>query len=187
MHADAFVSIVLVVLLTALTIFAWREAMTAWARQLIFEKRDALFDMASAGRLNFKSEEYRTIRASLEASIRFAHELTLTRMIVTRVAAQAIGHSKAESELVLAVRQIEDDETREEVSHLVYSAQRALISMIVLKSPLLMIAAFFVLAVSLCMHGVRRSLDGIVKRVGEVVQIEAESVPIYSRTSFRGD
>jgi hypothetical protein len=180
MHIDAFVTIVLIVLTCGLTAYAWREAMTAWARQTIFEKRDAIFDMAVDGRLSLTSAEYRAIRSSLEASIRFAHELTLTRMVVTRVAAQAVGFRKQESEMVTAIRAIQDEETRNEIKQLVNEAHRALLSMIVLKSPILMIAALLILAVSFFLRGIRHYLKGLARDVGELVQIEAENAPVYA-------
>lgn len=180
MHTDAFVAIVLLALTCGLTIYAWREAMTAWARQTIFEKRDAVFDLAASGHLGFNSPEYRAIRSSLEASIRFAHELTLTRMIVTRVAAQAIGFRKQESEMGIAIRAIEDEATRNEVTKLANEAHRALLSMIILKSPLLMIAAILILAVSFFLRGIRHYLKGVAGEIGELVQIEAENAPVYA-------
>src|SRR5262245_42077518 len=71
--------------LTALVVVLygpWQEVCTDIARQIIFEKRDAIFDLAHNGKLSFDSPEYGTIRSALQSSIRFAHELSLPRFLV---------------------------------------------------------------------------------------------------------
>ena len=93
----------------------WQEVCTDIARQIIFEKRDAIFDLAHSGKLSFDSREYGTIRSALQASIRFAHELTLPRFVVMAVVISAHGSRPEENELSRAIRRIADPVTRMQV------------------------------------------------------------------------
>jgi len=181
MNADAFFAIATLAALVCLVLVPWRETMTAWARQIIFEKRDAVFDVAASGRLDFDSQEYRRIRSSMEASIRFAHELSFTRMLFQKAAHGMIKPKQSAPVINSAVSAIEDEATRAEVARLVHESQMALVYMVVLKSPLLMLFAVFVLALARVTGGVRSMADNFTSQLGEVFQREAESVPVTVR------
>ena len=117
----------------------WQEVCTDIARQIIFEKRDAIFDLAHSGKLSFDSREYGTIRSALQASIRFAHELTLPRFLVMAVVFLAHGSHPEENDLSRAIRRIADPVTRRQVEVLIMQAYRALFIMMVAKSPLMLV------------------------------------------------
>lgn len=117
----------------------WQEICTDFARQIVFEKRDAIFDLAHSGKLSFKSREYGTIRSSLQASIRFAHELTLPRFFLMAVGIWKLGSHPEDNELSRAIRQIKDPVTRNRVDTLVKEAYRALFLMMVAKSPVVLL------------------------------------------------
>jgi hypothetical protein len=117
----------------------WQEICTDFARQIVFEKRDAIFDLAHSGKLSFKSREYGTIRSSLQASIRFAHELSLPRFLVTAAGLRKQGSHPEDNELSRAIRQISDPVTRNQVGTLVNEAYRALFLMMVAKSPVMLL------------------------------------------------
>lgn len=84
MNLDPLVSFALICLFLLWFYGPWQETCIDYARQIIFEERDKIFDLASAGSLRFDSRQYKHIRASLNAAIRYAHELTLARMIFTK-------------------------------------------------------------------------------------------------------
>jgi hypothetical protein len=76
---DALLTVVVISLLMVLVYGPWQALCTARARQAMFERRDAIFDIAAGGRLDFDSESYRVLRKSLEGQIRYAHILTIPR------------------------------------------------------------------------------------------------------------
>jgi hypothetical protein len=156
----------------------WQWICTDITRQILFEKRDALFDLAHSGKLSFESREYRTIRSSLQANIRFAHELTLPRFFVLLVALGSRGDLSQPSNLSRALDEIADPETRSEVRRLVQQATRAMLVMMIVKSP----PALILLTLSgLVLALVRRAREAAVdmeRRAGEVIQVEAETAPI---------
>ena len=79
--ANAVISLLALALFVCLFYGPWQAVCTDWARQILFEKRDKLFDMAMAGKLHFASEEYKSIRRMLESMIRFAHHLTWPKLL----------------------------------------------------------------------------------------------------------
>lgn len=52
-------------------------------RYRLFFIRDQLFDAAVAGELDFDSDAYRMTRTILNGSLRFAHQLTLAKLLLT--------------------------------------------------------------------------------------------------------
>jgi len=169
-----------IVLLTATLIYGpWQSVCTAYARQILFEKRDAIFDIAMEGRLSFESRDYRTIRAMLEKSIRFAHELTLPSFFFYWFMLIWRGHKFKKSALLEAIDRIRDDRTREEVRSLVKEAFDTLILMMIFKSPVAMLS-LTILAIPLvaasffknAWAGARRLRD----QSQELIQAEAENI-----------
>jgi hypothetical protein len=80
--ADAIVALAALIALLCLFYGPWQSLCIDLSRQFIFERRDRLFDMALAGRIEFDSEAYRATRRALNGMIRFAHELTWPDMVV---------------------------------------------------------------------------------------------------------
>lgn len=173
MSIEALISILLCVALVLLSLGPWRDWCTAMARQVIFEKRDAIFDLAADGKLDFTSSEYRTIRSSLETIIRFAHELTLTRFAFLGGYMDAHRSKASVPELRIALEALGDDDTAKAVKRYVYEAQRAMIIMMVAKSPLALLAGAVVALVSFCVAGVRASLRPHIRAVGDRIVEEA--------------
>lgn len=175
---EALVGLSGLVLLAALVYGPWQWACTDFARQILFEKRDEIFDLAADERLNFNSDEYRTIRRSIETSIRFAHTLTLPHfifMLVTR--RKEISHGP--SGLTLKVEKITDDATRKLVKRKVLEVNIALVGMMVAKSPVTLVLAVLPLIIlGASAHFVGRCRDVarmILIWCGELIQVEAES------------
>jgi hypothetical protein len=153
----------------------WQEVCTDIARQIIFEKRDAIFDLAHSGKLSFDSREYGTIRSALQASIRFAHELTLPRFLVMAVVFSAHGSHPEENDLSRAIRRIADPVTRRQVEVLIMQAYRALFIMMVAKSPLMLVPALAGLIVlRYCRIGVN-AVKAIEPRARGFIQLEADA------------
>lgn len=175
MNFDLFWSVVCIFGIAILFYGPWQTVCTDYARQVLFEKRDAIFDMAMRGEIDFRSQEYRLSRQSLEKIIRFAHELTLPRFLIYRWYLHRANLLEGKSELVSAIGEITDEETRAKVSRLVYEAQMAMLLMMFAKSPL---TVLFSLAIAAASHF---RLDGPAGRIerwsqpyGDTIQREAE-------------
>jgi hypothetical protein len=129
MAADALVSLAMLMAFACLFYGPWQAVCTDVARQLIFERRDALFDLARAGKLDFASPEYKAIRRMMEGMIRFAHELTWVRLcFVHRV---SVRH---ELPLMSAIDSIKDPATKEKVEALLRECTTVLMATMAAKS-----------------------------------------------------
>jgi hypothetical protein len=180
---NALFSLLLILLIGILIYGPWQKVCTAYARQIMFEKRDAIFDMAREGKLSFDSREYRTIRTLLERSIRFAHEATLPSLFVFWAMLMLRRERIQKPELQVAIERIADPETRERVQELVYDAVDALLIMTIFKSPTA-VAILIVLLIPLLLLAVIASLVSALRGFAkaarahsrEIVQFEAERV-----------
>lgn len=174
MQYDAFVTLALLLLFAVFLIGPWREACTAFARQVVFEKRDAIFDLAADGKLSFTSREYRTIRASLEKMIRFAHDLTIYRFAWLSGAITATRKDDEASDLFLAIKSLPDPEVRDRVFRLVFEAHRAVLLMMLCKSPVLAVFGLVVLVPIGTLRRLRDTRRKVFRNSAELVQVEAE-------------
>jgi hypothetical protein len=172
---DAAISLVLIIALLWTIYGPWQQVCTDFGRQYLFEARDKIFDLAIAGRLDFSSHEYRTIRTSLEKSIRFAHEMTVPRFVIFAAALQWTGNLGKRSELRNAVESISDPETRQQVAALIGEAHQRLVLWMALKSPLFMCGAV-IAAILLGISSMGRT-DRLSSGVGELIQREVEASP----------
>jgi hypothetical protein len=157
----------------------WQAICTDIARQILFEKRDAIFDLAQNGKLSFNSREYIAIRSSLQASIRFAHELTLPRFLVMGAVLLARGSRPEDNGLSRAIKEIADPTTRDQVESLVWQAHRTLLAMMFVKSPLMLLLLLPLLLVVTLMilTRFRDAAHAMERRAGGFVQLEADAVP----------
>ena len=156
----------------------WQEVCTDIARQIIFEKRDAIFDLARSGKLSFNSREYGAIRSALQASIRFAHELTLPRFVLIAFVLSVRGSRPEDNDLSRAIRRIADPDTRRQVEILVMQAYRALFLMMFAKSPVMLLTLPVLIPVLIvlryCRIGVN-TLKAMEPRARGYIQLEADA------------
>jgi hypothetical protein len=155
----------------------WQDVCTAFARQVMFEKRDAIFDLAASGKLSFSDANYRTIRALLEKSIRFAHEISIPRLAFYYFIFRCQRKELADKpELLKAVDRIKDQETRDEVHRLVRDSLNALMLMAIVKSPLASLALLPLYIVVIFAHIGRRFARTMRDSSHALIQIQAERV-----------
>lgn len=81
MTLDQFLTFLVISAFLAWFYGPWQEVCTDFARQIMFEQRDKLFDLAHSGEISFDADHYKRSRASLNAAIRFCHEMTLARVV----------------------------------------------------------------------------------------------------------
>jgi hypothetical protein len=163
--------------LTVLIYGPWQDVCTAFARQVIFEKRDAIFDLAASGKLSFADADYRTIRAMLEKSIRFAHEVTIPRLLfyytVLRWQGKTLGDKP---ELIKAVERIRDLQVRGEVQKLVMESLDAMVIMAIAKSPIALFILIPLYLFAIVAHIGRTFVRTMRDNSQALIQIEAERV-----------
>jgi hypothetical protein len=127
----------------------WQEACTDVARQMIFERRDRIFDLACEGKLQFESHEYKTIRLALNGMLRFAHELTWPALVVhwLMVKGDSVARRRT-AQVNEAIDSISDLETREKVRGLMLESVAVLICMMLAKSFVALPALFVCVGVT---------------------------------------
>lgn len=125
--------------LLAIVYGPWQWICTDMARQAMFSERDAMFDLARRGQLDFGSPEYRMIRKEINNMIRFAHRLTWIRlaMFVLLTRGQTNGGIPART----AAMRIKDEKTRQDVLTIIGRVQRSALRMLLMKSPGLAVLA----------------------------------------------
>lgn len=166
----------------------WQWVCTDYARQLLFEKRDAIFDMGVRGELDFDSEPYRTFRSSLESLIRFGHEVTWIRFLFLTWSLKLYGRELEDKNgLATAIDNLSNEEVRKKVRSIFMEAYLTLGAMVFFKSPLIMMLVVmcspfvvFGLVFASALGLVRRwwsTVERAVAMVGKAVQAEADLSP----------
>jgi hypothetical protein len=172
--ANAVISLVALTLFVGLFYGPWQAVCTDWARQILFEKRDKLFDIAMEGKLDFASEEYKSIRRSFESMIRFAHDLTWPKLLFFRKMHRESDMTRPP--LFEMIGRIQDKAVRQEVRDLVLQSTQWLIFMMALKSMLGVAIALVMWFSVMCSSGfkyiVRR--NSIVQTLSETILTEAQ-------------
>jgi hypothetical protein len=178
--ANAIISLSLILLIGLFIYGPWQTMCTDFTRQIIFEKRDAIFDIADRGDLSFQSREYRTIRSLLEGLIRFAHELTLPSFLFFWIISMRTLSAEERPALQRAIDGIRDENIKQEVRKLVDEAMKAVVLMMIVKSPVTLIALVPMAVVGGCVDlvrsGIRECARSIFRRSKIVIQFEAERV-----------
>jgi hypothetical protein len=174
--SNALVSLMMLVALAVFVYGPWQGICTDFARQVLFEKRDEIFDMAADGEFSFKSREYKTIRSSLEACIRYAHDLTLPRFIFVALSRKGFDQLSEKSSLHEAVDAL-PEHVRDRVRQKVTVAMVALILMAVAKSPIATVVCVPVVLLAVFVDNCRKRVFVFSEEYGELIQLEAEQSP----------
>lgn len=104
------------------------------ARQDLFDARNVIFDLAADGKLSFESPEYKEIRSDLNCFIRYAHHVSLPRLVAYFLFMPKPENVTGFEELIA---KIQDEETRSRVELEILKATRALFLLLIHRSPLL--------------------------------------------------
>ena len=173
--ANALVSLVTLIAFACLFYGPWQAVCTDVARQLIFERRDVLFDLARTGKLDFASPEYKTIRRMMEGMIRFAHELTWVSLWFRHrvIVKHNLPHDLP---LARAINSINDPVTKEKVEALLNECTAVLVGTMAAKSVFMAPIITVLMIYWLCTHGfnafVRKNV--LVRQLSETIQSGAE-------------
>ena len=101
-----------------------------WYRQQLFAIRDELFDYAEAGHISFDDPAYMLLRSQMNAMIRYGHQMTVFRLLMT-YCAEAGSPAKPQSpgwneRWRAALDSLEDSIVREQLE--AYYAQEMVIA-----------------------------------------------------------
>ena len=144
---DAAATVVVAVAAASIFYGPWQWVCTDWIRQVCFEARDKLFDLAADGQLDFSSPEYRKLRSIIESEIRFAHEMTLPYLFVIgsylRYARPELVERAKRSEQAIRARFV-DQIAKAEVDRIMATMNRDVLRLVLLKSPLLLVVPLLV-------------------------------------------
>lgn len=139
MNADALVTVALLVIFAAWFYGPWQESCADYARQIAFEQRDRLFDMAARGKISFKSNEYKNTRRKLNAAIRFAHRMTVGRLLFF-VLCEKLGYIEVKEVSHTTQQTQYDEEINGEISDIITRSFKAIAYSMAARSLLLIIA-----------------------------------------------
>ena len=145
----------------------WQATCVAWMRQLCFEARDAIFDLAAADGLDFTSADYRQIRSGIETLIRFAERISWPRLLCYYLVMRPRRHR---SSISSAVERIADPETHAIVRKEIHKVNRATWTLLIARSPVLIV----LFAVFVAIRWLTTEVDRVRRDVLEIIKIEAE-------------
>lgn len=114
----------------------WRDFTIDRARQEVFARRDAIFDIARDGGLSFESDEYRAVRDWLNGLIRHMHRFSVWRLILLF----RRGSARGGVSVLDAIASIEDPEVRAQVQRHVGAASFATAQLIITSSLVALLA-----------------------------------------------
>ncbi len=176
MSSDSLIGLLALIGIGIVVYGPWQRVWSDFARQVLFEVRDEIFDLAAQNRLAFDSYEYRTLRLSLEKTIRYAHDLTLPRFVYHLVVHRLLSQRKP-SDLKTAVNEISDPEVREIVRKRVTYALSVAIAVVCIKSLLFLVIGLPILLVGIAVHAVteKLNLDGLTAAIRDLIQRDAEA------------
>jgi hypothetical protein len=139
-------------------------------RQEMFEIRDELFDYAASGKIRFDNPSYRLLRQLMNGFIRYAHQLTLFRVLVMSFA-WATLEEKPKMEWSekwnRSVQQIESEDVRNDLTQFHLRVCNLVLARIVTGSPFLFAMVVLATVALLCQMGLRSLKDVIVRAIAD--------------------
>jgi hypothetical protein len=172
MSIDAAIGLLALVAFFTLFYGPWQNAMADLARNFVFESRDAIFDMAVKGRIDFSSEQYIKIREQLQNLIRFSHEASLPSMIWIYANSKQYERNPKVG-IFDIIDSIEDRDVSNEMRRIVQRAISAYIAIIGLKSLPLILPFVVYVPIYMCFRGARRVSAPFKLKASQIVQWEA--------------
>jgi len=109
------------------------------ARSRLFRTRAQLFELAAKEQVGFRSPAYRMQRDMINGSIRFAHDLSVIRLLVVRLSLAAnpsVVAARFENEFARAKQNL-PDETRHSLDQISHQIERTMLQNIVKASAFL--------------------------------------------------
>ena len=181
-HFEAFASVLVLILLVLLVRGPWKTVCTDYARQIMFECRDSIFDLAWEGKISFDSAAYKESRLGIERNIRFAHELSVGRLLFFLPRLIQTGDRLSTER---ALDSVSDENLKMEIKKQIATSQRVLLIMMVAKSPLLCILGVLLLALSKASEILRVKRRDAEMHITRIIQSESDNDPTSGLNSPR--
>lgn len=120
-----------------------QDALADYLRQCLFEQRDALFALAASGSVSFNNAAYRASRDRINASICYAHRISLPRTIFL--------FWKCRSELnfdaSIKFESVKNEQTRDKMQGIMGRCERLVFVALLARSPLVWVVAAIVVPI----------------------------------------
>lgn len=150
-------------------------------RQDLFEIRDELFDYAASGNIGFDDPAYRLLRQLMNGFIRYAHQITFFRIVVTSIMWMTFeGKPKSEwaDKLEGALKCVKNEQVRKDLNEFHNRVCSLVSRRIVTGSPFLLAVVILGTIVALCHVGLKslKSTIGIVAAKTTFRVIDARSL-----------
>ena len=171
---EAFASVLVLIFLVLLVRGPWNTVCTDYARQIMFECRDSIFDIAREGKISFDSTAYKEARLGIERNIRFAHELSVGRLVFFFSRLVKLNNRLP---VERALDSVLDESVKAEIGNQVAKSQRVLLIMMLAKSPLLCILAAILFVLSKASDTARAKRNEVESHIGRIIQAESDSDP----------
>lgn len=129
---------------------AWQQLVAEFLRQRLFEIRDSVFNLAAEEKIDFNSDAYRQFRNDLNTIIRYAHRITIPRILVLSL----FTNSRTDTNEYFLSGSFKGTEVYKTMKMKEREIWRAVISSACIRSPILLLATpilfpAFILGVSL--------------------------------------
>jgi hypothetical protein len=149
----------------------WQRICEDYTRDIIFEQRDRVFDLAANGDLQFGDAQYEKVRAHMNAMIRMAHCITAPRLVLVMMYRVQIHDSAQRDDIWECIKQIKKEETRKVVADAMHRAEITTIRLLIMRSPLLLLV-----------FGVAKifgKISQIRKKISDMVRVTLEKAIAY--------
>jgi len=140
-------------------------------RQKMFAVRDELFDYAHSGQVSFDDPAYVLLRRQMNALIRFGHQITVFRMMLTGAAAlicECGPHQSWEEAWEPALANVKSEKARADLQAFYSRAVNTAVKHLLLGSPMLWLGMLLATVFLICRGaalGVRQLLKAAAKEV----------------------
>lgn len=175
--AQAIVGIIAAIALIAFWFGPRRWIVTDIARNDMFAAREEFFDEAAAGRVAFSDPNYRRVREAINSNIRFAHTISIVR-IVLHIWALKRHRTTLASNVRAAASAIADPEARRAAHRALNRVESIALRLLFFRSPIL--GALLLLSIlparGVFQHasaGIWRALRNQLQPYSDAIQAEA--------------
>jgi hypothetical protein len=165
------------VVVTALSLFVLFRALPTYRvdsfRQKMFCVRDELFDFAVQGNVSFNDPAYVLLRQQMNALIRYGHQLTVFRMLMTNVintVSQKGPKTTWSAVWEPSLEKINDEEVRVQLKRYHERAVMIAVKHLIWGSPVLWILMLLT-AITLTLQGAATGLRQILKAAAKMVLV----------------
>lgn len=142
-------------------------------RQKMFCLRDELFDYAAEGNIRFDDPAYVLLRRQMNGFIRYGHQLTVFRLLMTKLMNMTSGDSNPtqwNDAWTGALANLENDEVRERLQAFHEITTIIVIKHLIIGSPLLWLAMSLV-GLALLFHGAARGTHQLLRVAASKVMV----------------